>query len=325
MAAADLMKQPLRRFAVPGALAALLAGCVPASFLQVQVPRAGRAFNDRVAVVYSRHYQINLGGFERMHSFDIHKYARIYLQLQLDGQLRPGDVFVPGPVTREEALRVHTPEFLDSLKSSAAVARCLEVPAIRLLPGFLADAAILSPFRYATGGTVLAGRLAAKHGVAVNLAGGYNHARPDSGGGFNVYADVPIAIRVLQHEGLIKRAMIVDLDVHQGDGPAVCFAGDESVFTFSIHQGDIYPHPKAATDLDVELPAGTGDREYLTALRRHWPSALDRFRPDIVFLVAGCDVLADDPLAGMRLSPEGVVARDADVIDACVARRIPVA
>jgi len=319
---------PLRKRAV--ALAAMAAGliaggCVPASFRQVQTPRAGRAFDGRVAIVYSKDYQINLLGFERLHSFDIHKYARIYLQLQLDGLIRPADVFVPCPVTREQALGVHTPQFWDGLKKSKTVGRYLEVGAIGLMPGVLADAAIVSPFRCATGGTVLAGRLAVEHGIAINLAGGYNHARGDRGGGFNIFADVPIAIRILQQAGRIKRAMIVDLDVHQGDGPAVCFAGDESVFTFSIHQGDIYPYPKAHSDLDVELPAGTGDGEYMTALARHWPAVLDRFRPDIVFFVAGADVLADDPLAGLRLTVDGLVARDAAVIDACAGRDIPVA
>jgi len=308
------------------AIAALMAaGCVPASFRQVQAPRAGRAFNGRVAIVYSKLYQINLLGFERLHAFDIHKYARIYQQLLLDGLVRPADVFVPSPLTREQALQVHTPRFWDGLGKSKTVGRYLEVGAIGLMPGFLADAAIVSPFRYATGGTILAGRLAVEHGIAVNLAGGYNHARGDRGGGFNIFADVPIAIRVLQREGWIKRAMIVDLDVHQGDGPAVCFAGNESVFTFSMHQADIYPHPKARSDLDVELPAGTGDREYMEALRRHWPAVLDRLKPDIVFLVGGADVLAGDPLAGMRLSVDGLVERDAAVIDACADRRIPVA
>jgi len=139
-----------------------------------------------------------------------------------------------------------------------------------------------------------------------------------------VYADMPVAIRALQEGGLIQRALVVDLDVHQGNGTAVCFAGDDSVFTFSIHEGDIYPIPEAGSDLDVELPAGTGDEAYLQTLREHLPAVLDRAGPDVVFLQAGCDTLAGDPLARMRMTPAGIVQRDAEVIDACAARGIPV-
>jgi len=299
--------------------------CVlPKSIKAVKTPRAGRVLNRRVAVVYSKHYQINVGGLERLHSFDIRKYAKIYLALNTAGLIRPADVFVPEAVTAEQILRVHTPEFLASLKDSKTVARYLEAPAVAAAPAFLVDAAILNAFRYATGGTVLAARLAVQHGIGINLAGGYHHATPDAGEGFCVYADMAIAIRVLQAEGRIKRACVVDLDVHQGNGTAVCFAGDDAVFTFSMHQADIYPVPKARSDLDVELPAGTGDEAYLKALGRHLPDVLTRSRPDIVFLQAGCDTLAEDPLAGLRMTPDGIVRRDAMVIDACAARRIPV-
>ncbi len=299
--------------------------CVaPRSFRQVKTPRAGRAMNRKVAIVYSKHYQINVGGLEKLHSFDIRKYAKIYLKLNTEGLLRPGDVFVPAPVTREQVLRVHTPGFLESLKDSKSVARYMEAPLVAAAPAGLVDAAILNAFRHATGGTILAGRLALKHGVAVNLAGGYHHAKPRAGEGFCVYADMPIAIRALQAEGLIKRALVVDLDVHQGNGTAVCFAGDDDVFTFSIHQGDIYPIPKARSDLDVELPGGTTDRKYLAALRKHLPGVLERARADIVFLQGGCDTLAGDPLARMAMTAEGIVRRDGEVIDACAARVLPV-
>ena len=171
---------------------------------------------------------------------------------------------------------------------------------------------------------MLAGRLALYHGIAINLAGGYHHAKPDRGEGFCIYADMAIAIRELRAAGLIRRALVVDLDVHQGNGTAEIFAGDDAVFTFSIHEDDIYPIPKARSDLDVELPAGTTDEQYLAALRAHLPGAIDSARPDVVFLQAGCDTLAGDPLARMRMTPEGIAARDGEVIDACVRRGIPV-
>ena len=279
--------------------------------------------NRRVAVVYSQKYQIDLGGAERLHNFDIRKYAKIYLALSTDGFLRPEDVFVPEPVSRAELLRIHTPQYLASLRDPARVARYLEAPIVTAMPAPLLDAGVLQPFRYATGGTILAARLALQYGIAINIGGGYHHAKPDKGEGFCVYADMPIAIRTLQAERLVRRVLVVDLDVHQGNGTAVCLAGDKSVFIFDIHQAGIFPVPKEKCDVDVELDAGTGDEAYLALLARHLPGVLDRARPDIVFLQAGCDVLAGDPLAGLALTAQGIVWRDAYVIDSCAGREIP--
>ena len=298
---------------------------VPSSLRQVKAPRSGRAYNNRVAIVYSKHYQMSMGGLEKLHSFDIRKYARIYLKLNTAGLLRPEDVFVPEHVTEDEILLVHTPKFLESLKDSRTVAKYLEAPFAAAAPNVLVDAAILSAFRSATGGTILAGRLALKHGVAINIGGGYHHAKPDAGEGFCIYADMPIAIRVLQKEKLIARAMVIDLDVHQGNGTAVCFAGDNSVFTFSMHQGNIYPVPKETSDLDIELESGDGDEKFLRILKDQLGAAIDRAKPDIVFLQAGCDTLKGDPLASLTMSLEGIVKRDAMVIDECVRRKIPIA
>jgi len=277
-----------------------------------------------VAVVYSTHYQISMAGIERLHSFDIRKYAKIYLRLLTDGLVRAEDVFVPETVSRDEILRVHSPGFLQALEDSGQVARFLEAPVVSIIPAVLVDAGILNAFRYATGGTILAGRQALQHGIAINLGGGYHHAGPDAGEGFCVYADMPIAIRTLQAEGLIRRALVVDLDVHQGNGTAICFEGDDEVFTFSMHQGSIYPTPKAVSDSDIELPPGVDDDTFLRTLRSYLPGVIERARPEIVFLQAGVDTLAGDPLAGLAMTREGIVERDAAVIDMCVHRGVPV-
>jgi len=289
----------------------------------VREPRQGRPVGD-VAVVYSSHYEISLGGAEKLHPFDIHKYGRIYRRLVDDGLITPADVYVPEEVTREQILLVHSEAFLRSLESPAAVARYLEAGPVKVLPAKVVDAGLLSAFRRATGGTILAGRQAWRHGIGVNLAGGYHHARRDRGEGFNIYNDLAIAIRVLQEEDFIRTAMVIDLDVHQGNGTAELFAGDDSVFTFSMHQGGIYPMPKATSDLDVELPAGTGDEDYMREVIRHVPRILTEHRPDMVFLQGGCDTLAGDPLASLRMTPEGIVQRDAMVIDFCRRMGIPV-
>lgn len=299
--------------------------CIPPkSFRQVKQPRSGRTIGNKVAIVYSKHYQINMGGAEKLHPFDINKYAKIYLQLKTDGLIRPEDIFVPEEVTEEQILLVHSREFLKSLKNSKTVAEYLEAPVVGAAPAWLVDAGVLSAFRCATGGTILAGREALDCGIAINLAGGYHHAKPDAGEGFSIYADIAIAIRVLQREGLIKRAAIIDLDVHQGNGNAVIFAGDTSVYTFSMHEGDIYPVPKERSDWDIELAGGTNDKDYLRGLMAAMPKIFKDARPDIVFLQAGCDTLAGDPLASLEMTPQGIAKRDAMIIDECVQRKIPV-
>ena len=307
-----------------GIVASCLLRIPPQSFKEVKVPRDGHVLNRRVAVVYSQRYQIDLDGLEKTHPFDIRKYARIYLKLNTEGLLRPEDFFVPDEVSREDLLRVHTREYLATLGTSKNVARYLEADAVKLLPAGMVDSGMLRPFRYATGGTILAGRLALEHGIGITLAGGYHHAKPDRGEGFCIYNDLAVAVRRLQADGLIRRALIVDLDVHQGNGTAECFAGDDDVFTFSMHQGNIYPIPKSTSDLDVELEPGTDDAAFLEILNRHLPKILKRARPDIVFLQAGCDTIASDPLAGLAMTRDGIVIRDAAVIDACVERGIPI-
>ena len=296
---------------------------VPRVLRQVSDPREGKPLN-MVAIVYSRHYQIDLGGLEKLHPFDIHKYRRIYTQLVEDGLIQPQDVYVPEVIAWEKVLLVHSQAFVDGLDSPGTVATYLEAPMVGALPSRLVRSGVIDPFRCAAGGTLLAAQRAPDCGIAINLGGGFHHARPEAGEGFSIFADIPIAIRALQAEGKIRRALVIDLDVHQGNGTAECLADDPSTCTFSMHQGDIYPIPKARSDLDVELRAGTGDGEFLRLLQRHLPGLFSRAQPDIVFYVAGCDTLAGDPLASLAMTEEGVVRRDAMVIDACVERKVPV-
>jgi histone deacetylase 11 len=277
------------------------------------------------AITYSDSYLIRLGGLEKLHPFDTHKYRRIHEGLVRDGLADPRTTHAPEPLSEDDLLRVHTRRYLDGLKSAAGVSEALEFPQIANLPQSVLADAVVTPHRTASGGTLLAARLAASgFPVSVNLGGGYHHAMPDHGEGFCLFADVPIAIRHLQAEGKIRRALVVDLDVHQGNGTAVIFSDDERVFTFSMHQRDIYPVPKALGDLDVEIEAGTGDSEYLGLLSEHLPETFRRSDPEIIFFLAGCDVLAGDPLAGLSLTERGVVERDWTVVDSCIQRNLPV-
>lgn len=277
-----------------------------------------------VAVVYSPDYLIDLGGLEKLHSFDVNKYGKIVRELERDGLLSSRHLHTPEEAPRDDILRVHTARYLEALKQPQRVAEYLEAWALAALPASVLDEKVLRTFRLASGGTVLAARLALACGIAVNIGGGYHHARPDAGGGFNIYNDIAIAIRRLQSEDLIRRSAVVDLDVHQGNGTAVIFSGDDDVFTFSMHEDDIFPIPKARSDLDVGLPAGADDAAVLGLLQRHLGDVLKEARPDIVFYQAGCDTFGEDPLANVNMTEEGIVARDAAVVAECVDRDIPV-
>ena len=298
--------------------------CTPEALQRVEDARDGKIINDQYALIYSYNYRISVYGLEKLHPFDIRKYEKIYMALIEDGTITPEDVFVPSPLTDEDILLIHSEEFLKSLDNSAKLAQYLEAPQTAMLPASVVREKMVLPFRLASGGTLLAAREALKCGVAINLGGGYHHAKPDCGEGFCIFADIPIAIRKLQEEGKIKTAMVFDLDVHQGNGTAVCLEDDDTTFTFSMHQGDIYPNPKEDSDLDVELMSGEGDREILPKVEKYLDSVFEKFHPDLLFYVAGCDMLNGDPLASIAMTESGIAKRDALVIDACRKRKIPV-
>jgi acetoin utilization deacetylase AcuC-like enzyme len=174
-------------------------------------------------------------------------------------------------------------------------------------------------------GTCETAEAALEHGVAMNLAGGTHHAFPDHGEGFCVFNDVAVAIRRLQRRGLVRRAAVVDLDVHQGNGTHAVFAGDASVFTFSMHGGKNYPFRKVPGTLDVELADGTGDDAYLDALALHLPRVLAASAPDVVLYLAGADPHEGDRLGRLRLTFDGLARRDAMVLHSCREVGIPVA
>ncbi|SHJ43023.1 histone deacetylase 11 [Rubritalea squalenifaciens DSM 18772] len=277
----------------------------------------------KVPVVYSPDYKLSLFGLEKLHPFDIGKYDKIYEALENDGMLDAKRIHKPEKLDGAQLGLVHTEAYLDSLRDPRMVARYMEAPAIKMVPRMLLESKVVDPFILCSGGTLLAARLALKEGVAVNLGGGYHHAKPNSGEGFCIIADVPIAIRQLQLEGKIKKALIIDTDIHQGNGTIRCLWQDESTFCFSMHEAGIYPLPKEKGDLDVELRAGIKDQEYLEILQSHLAKLIQSSKPDIVFHVAGCDALLGDPLANGAMSVKGVRSRDQMIVEACRKHQVP--
>jgi acetoin utilization deacetylase AcuC-like enzyme len=229
------------------------------------------------------------------HRFPMAKYRLLRERLLSEGVLHASELEQSDLVDRASLLLAHTPEYVDAVFSgglSAAEQRAL---------GFTWSEALLARSRASVFGTVAAARAALRDGIAGNLAGGTHHAHADRGSGFCVFNDLAVAARALQREGEIGRAVVVDLDVHQGDGTAAIFAGDESVFTFSMHGAKNFPFRKQRSSLDVELPDGCDDAGYLAALERHLPDALDRARADLAFFQAGVDPLRHDALGRLGL------------------------
>ena len=253
------------------------------------------------------------------HRFPMPKFARLLACLRETGLLLPAQEFVPEPSPRA---------WLELAHGSAYVAGVLEQrldeTAIRRL-GLPMSPALALRSRCAVAGTVLTARLALEHGIACNTAGGSHHAFAGFGAGFCVFNDVAVAARLLVAEGLIGSALVLDLDVHQGDGTASILAADAGLFTLSVHCRTNYPARKQRSDLDVALDAEVGDADYLAILGVLLPDLLDRLRPDLVFYNAGVDPHVDDRLGRLALSDAGLAERERLVLAACRSRGLPLA
>jgi acetoin utilization deacetylase AcuC-like enzyme len=252
------------------------------------------------------------------HRFPIAKYAMLRDRVVAEGIVSPEDLHEPERVSRDDLLLAHTADYVDRFTRGA-----LEPNEVRRLGLPWSQALVERSYRSA-GGTLEAARHALEHGVAMNLAGGTHHAFADHGEGFCAFNDVATAVRVLQRDGRIARTAIVDLDVHQGNGTHAIFAGDECVFTFSMHGGRNYPFHKVAGRLDVELDDGTGDDVYLAQLTAALPGVIAAAQPDMVFYLAGADPHEADRLGRLAMTFEGLARRDAFVLEQCREVGIPV-
>lgn len=253
------------------------------------------------------------------HRFPMIKYARLRERIESTGLIRPEDLRIPEAARDDELLQAHDAEYIR--KVSGGLLSRDEVRAI----GFPWTASLVERSRRSVGATIEACRRAFEDGIAVNLAGGTHHAYRDHGAGFCVFNDAAVAARVIQDEGKAARVLIVDCDVHQGDGTASIFANDPTVFTFSIHGAMNYPIEKQSSDLDVELADNTRDDEYLVALERGLRLALDRSKADLAIYLGGADPFVYDRLGRLSVSKEGLARRDALVFERCRAAGLPIA
>jgi acetoin utilization deacetylase AcuC-like enzyme len=266
-------------------------------------------------LVYHPKYDLNLGA----HVFPSQKYRWLRDRLLRTRFSTEEDFIAPEPATDEDILLVHDPAWVAKLQNGTLAYHevlKLEIPYSRQM---------VEAFWTAAGGTILAARLALEAGFAYNVGGGFHHAFAAHGEGFCAINDIAVAVRRLQKDGAIRRAMVVDCDVHHGNGTAALFAGDLSVFTLSIHQANNYPSEKPLSSLDIHLADGTGDQDYLDKLHNGLSAALAMFQPELLIYVAGADPYGEDQLGGLALTFEGLKERDRLVIGTALRAKIPVA
>lgn len=247
------------------------------------------------------------------------KYALLREAVQLANLTPPDRLIASQPASDDQILRVHTEEYLHRLIAGQMTEREM------CRTGFPWSEDLVARTRLSVGGTISACRFAIKRGVSANLAGGTHHAHPAHGEGFCVFNDVAIAARSMQAEGKANQVLVIDLDVHQGDGTAAIFAGDESVFTFSVHGEKDFPYRKVPSDLDIALPDGCRDEAYLLAVQSGLEQTFALFKPDLVIYIAGADPFAGDRLGRLSVTKAGLARRDRLVITTCLQLGIPIA
>jgi acetoin utilization deacetylase AcuC-like enzyme len=296
-------------------------------------------------LVYTDDYYLPIGA----HVFPAQKYRLIHQRLLDSGIAEPSDFVAPEPATDDDILLVHTPEYVEKLKTgtlSPLEEMQMEVPY---------SPELVRAFWLSAGGSILAARLACKDGVCVNIGGGFHHAFPDHGEGFCMIHDVAVAIKRMHKEGKLRQAMTIDCDVHDGNGTAAIFppkshtgqplpsvsgvqhdlrgahaqlrdhsGGDLHVFTISLHQANNYPAYKPPSSIDVNLPDGTTDEQYLGWLEHAMSSALRQFEPELICYIAGADPYKEDQLGGLDLTVDGLKKRDELVLQIARSRNIPV-
>jgi len=287
------------------------------------------------SIVYSRHYNIGFYGLERLHPFDSRKYGRAWkcLRRHFRAGLYEFHLSPKCPAAEEDLLLVHTSEYLAKLRNPKYVAGALEVAPIRRLPGWVIDRHVLRPMRWATQGTILAAESALTDGFAVNLSGGYHHAKPNHGEGFSIYNDIGIAVANLRRKKLIadnSRIAYIDTDAHQGNGVCHTFMNDHRVFIFDIFNCHIYPildvEARKRIDCDVGITNAITDSEYMGELHSRLPGFLDSVGGAPIGLAiynAGTDIVASDPLGGLDISAATILERDLYVVGELRQRGIP--
>lgn len=253
------------------------------------------------------------------HRFPMLKYELIHEQLLYEGTCTEANFFGPAPVDDRWVLGVHTPEYVQALKTGTVDPKMMRRIGFPLTPELIEREWII------TQGTIDCTQLARRDGVAMNIAGGTHHAFPERGEGFCMLNDVGVAAHYLLETGQARQILVIDLDVHQGNGTACMFQHEPRVFTFSVQGQDNYPLKKEQSDLDINLPSGTTDDVYLNTLYDRLPGLIQQVQPEFLFYVSGVDILASDRLGKLSVSRDGCKQRDIFVFEQALKHGLPIA
>ncbi|VIO98146.1 histone deacetylase 11, putative [Brugia malayi] len=288
----------------------------PLADRQLTAVKASKLYKEiergQLPIVYHPVYNISFCGIERCHPFDSRKWGRVYETLLQSGMFEENQTIRPLEASMDDLRVVHSSTYLSSLCCPCYVAKMVEVTPVALIPPC---------------GTILAAKLALTSGWAINIGGGFHHASRSKGGGFCIYADITLALTFLFSNQLISKAMIVDLDAHQGNGHENDFSGDSRVYILDMFNSRIYPHDlraRRAIRRSIHLHVGTQDSEYLSLLSNNLEDVLNEFQPDIIVYNAGTDCLQGDPLGLLSISSKGIRKRDEIVFKMARDRHIPV-
>ena len=318
------------------------------SLKPVKAPEAMSA--EKLPIVFHPDYDMGFFGIENFQPLDSKKYGKVLQILQKKLKKTDRNFYRPQhPVSEEDLKKVHTSKYLKSLESSPTVAQISEVAPLAWLPNCILQKKLLKPMRLATQGTIDAAHLALNNGVGINLSGGYHHAQSDNGGGFCIYADIPLAIKKLREQHPDLKVMYVDLDAHQGNGVEWCMDGDSNWYTLDCYNENNYTYykngkypaqkiNKGLTSKDIYCDSFTlfdnscqdCNNAYLASLKKALPQALKEFekihnqKPDIIFYNAGTDCLEGDQLGKMKLTKEGIIERDEFVFEQAKTNEIPI-
>lgn len=283
----------------------------------------------KLPIIFHPKYDIGLFGLENRHPFDSKKYGKVFRFLQEKGIVVGDNYHQPAAkVDDKTLLQVHSAAYLKSLHQSRVVAAIAEMHILRRVPNCILQAKFLNPMRWATAGTILAADLALQSGWAINLSGGYHHAKRDLCSGFCFFADINLAAQhTFAHHPAVQKIMVIDLDAHQGNGFEDIFGDDPRIDTFDMYNGAIYPNDRAAARYirwNFPLPNGVGELQYLSTLQNHLPQAIADSRPDLIIYNAGSDPYEKDALGGMRVSAAGILVRDETVFRLARQQQLPI-
>ncbi|MGM0440869.1 MAG: histone deacetylase family protein [Elusimicrobiota bacterium] len=302
--------------------------CFPLSNTpQIQKKYQYSKIDGNIPIIYSSQYDITLSGLEKLHPFDTQKYSKSKNYLIRNSSLQENQFYVPRKATEKDILKIHTKDYLQTLNDPKNIAKIAELFSLASLPIRQLKDGILKPMLFATGGTLLATELSLDYGWSINLSGGYHHAKKDQGSGFCFYNDISIAVKKLFEKNPKIIVLIIDLDVHQGNGIADTVGNIPGVFIFDIYNREIFPRDEKAKkyiDFNFPVKSTVTEKEYLTILKKEIPEALKSTDPDLIIYNAGTDIFENDKIGNLDISFEGVIKRDQIVFNNALEQKIPI-